>query len=82
MLHDLIKKWRGKELVVMTGDLSKVNDRKKTLLAGQRSGIKGQRVEYVVRPSTDTEKFQTGPNTQKFSGGDAQSGPRLTKWSK
>jgi len=75
MLYDLVKVWRGKETVIMTGDRPKVNARRKTLLAGNKGGIKGQRVSYDIRPSVDNEKFKTGPNTQKFSDGDAQPGP-------
>lgn len=79
MLFDLIKKWRGKEEVVMTDTRQKCNDRRKTLIKGNRGGIKGQQTEYVLRPTSSNEKSSKGPNTQKFSGGDSQRGPKLVK---
>lgn len=85
MLYDLVKQWKGQEEVVMTGERSKVNDRRKTLLASTKGGAGGRRqyrVGYEIRPSEDVEKFKAGPNTQKFSGGDAQPGPPLVKWDK
>lgn len=51
MLYDLIQKKRGKETIIMTDELSKVNDRVKTLRRSQRKGIKGQRIEYSISPS-------------------------------
>lgn len=78
MLYNLIQKRRGKETVVMTDQLSKVKDRKKTLSASQRKGIKGDKVEYFIQPTTEIAKFQKKPHDPHLSG-DRQS-PRLTKW--
>jgi len=58
MLYHLIKKWRGKEQVMMTDELPKVNDRMKTLKAGYRKGIKGMKVEFILRPAEEgADKF-------------------------
>ena len=61
MLYNLIKKYKGKETVMMTDSLAKVNARKKELSSSQRGGIKNQRVEYVVVPTTETDKFKKKP---------------------
>lgn len=63
MLYDLIKKYKGDETVVMTDTYTKVNARKKTLVASQRKGVKQQRVEYSVKATEETEKFQKPPHT-------------------
>ena len=62
MLYDLVKKWRGKESVVMTDQLRKVNSEAKRLRDSQR----GMKVEYFVRPSEETtEKFKQKPNNHR-----------------
>lgn len=76
MLYDLIKKCRGKETVVMTDQFRKVNDQMKKLRDCQRKGIKGQRVEYLVRPAPETnEKFKQKPHNLNLSGGPRLPGP-------
>ena len=67
MLYNLIKKYRGKETVMMTDSFVKVNARKIELSSSQRGGIKNQRVEYVIVQSTDTDKFKKKP--VKYFGG-------------
>lgn len=62
MLHDLVQVRRGKETVMMTDELPKVNDRMKTLRACQRKGIKGQRVRYFIRESVEDTKFKKAPH--------------------
>lgn len=69
MLYDLVQKRRGRETVVMTDELSKVNDRMKTLRKSQRKGIKGNRVEYSVRPSEALGKYKEKPHSYNPSGG-------------
>jgi hypothetical protein len=78
-LFDLVRIYRGKEKVMATDSLPKINAKKKSLLDSQRNGIKGQRVEYVVRPSQSTEKLKKKPNTMNLSG-QGQRGPRPHKW--
>lgn len=78
MLYNLIKKWRGKETVVMTDELPKVNDHKKKISSSQRKGIKGQRVEYIILPAEkDQEKFKQPPHNIHLSGQPRRSGPRV-----
>jgi hypothetical protein len=65
MLYDLIQKRRGKESVVMTDVYTKVNSRMATLRKSQRKGVRGERVEYAVRPTTTNEKYKKPP-TQSY----------------
>lgn len=71
MLFDLIQKRRGKETVYMTGDLTKVRDRMKTLRSSQRKGIKGDRVTYEIRPSEEKGKYLKPPAAGFDPSGDA-----------
>ena len=69
MLYNLIRKWRGKETLMMTDDLSKVNDKRKKLLMSQRKGIKGQQVTYTVKPAeVDDVKYEKPPADMYLSG--------------
>lgn len=69
MLFDLVKTFRGKESVVMTGELSKVNDRMKQLRSSQRNGVKNQRVLYTTRPAAPgSEKYKEKPHNLNLSG--------------
>jgi len=74
MLYDLIQKRRGKEKIVMTGDLSKVNDKMRQLRKSQAKGIgkKNDRVEYWVEQSTETLKSNFKPHKITLS---PKSGP-------
>ena len=78
MLHNLIKKYRGKETIVMTDEYKKVNDKKKQLLDSQRKGIKGQRVEYLIKETTETEKKPWIP-VDFYTGGATRKHPRVPK---
>ncbi len=79
MLYKLIKKHRGKETVVMTDELKLVNDKQKQLLASQRNGVKGQRVEYsVVEAPPDTEKYEKLP-ADTYKSGQRRVHPRVPK---
>lgn len=70
MLYDLVQKRRGKETVVMTDELPKVNSRMKTLRQSQRRGVKGDKVEYSTRPAEEgNEKFYQKPHRLNLSGG-------------
>lgn len=81
MLFNLIKVWKGKRTVVMTGDRSKVRNRQAALKRDAHT-IKKSRAEYVIEPAGDaTVKFQKKPHNPRTGGGDAQV-PRLTKWSR
>lgn len=73
MLYNLIQKRRGKTTVVMTDELSKVNNRMKTLRTSQRNGIKGERVIYSVELAEDAaEKYKQKPHNPRIGGGDRQ----------
>jgi hypothetical protein len=72
-LFDLIQTQRGKESLMMTDTLPKVNDRMKTL----RSSHKGDKVVYTVRPSTG-EKFRRKAYSEAWrAGGYAITPPRI-----
>jgi len=76
MLYHLIKKHRGKEEIVMTDQLSKVNDWKKKIASSQRKGVKNQRVEYIVIPAgDDNEKYKKAPHNLNLSGQPRRPGP-------
>ena len=63
---NLIQIRKGKETVYMTDELTKVRDRMKTLRQSQRTdafgaGLKGQKVEYIIRETEETIKFKKKP---------------------
>ena len=62
MLYDLIQTRKGKETVMMTDELSKVNKRMAALRKSQRTGIKNQKVEYRVQSSEQEAKFKKKPS--------------------
>jgi hypothetical protein len=62
VLYDLVEKRRGKETVVMTDELPKVNDRLRTLRKSLRNGVRGQKVNFSVRQATKTDKFRKPPH--------------------
>lgn len=81
MLYDLVQTRRGKETVVMTGELPKVKDRMRQLRASQRKGVgsKGDPVRYTFRPSApDAEKFRQKPHDPNLSGGSSKH-PRVPR---
>lgn len=79
MLFNLVKKYRGKEEVVMTGEFKPVNDKKFQLLQSQRKGVKGQRVQYtVVEAAVDDEKEPFVPHDM-YLGGANRVHPRVPK---
>lgn len=59
MLFDLIEIRRGKSKIVMTDHLSKVKNRRKTLLKGHR----GDRTEYKIEENKNKngEKYKQKP---------------------
>lgn len=80
MLYELVKIFKGKEEVIMIGELAKINDRKNKARSSERSGIKGQRTAYLVRPSQTNEKYKKSPNKMDLSG-DSYKTPREHGWS-
>lgn len=69
MLYNLIQLRKGKEIVVMTDNLPKVNQRMKTLRSSQRRGIKKQKVEYKIQLADDTqEKYKQSPHNLNLAG--------------
>ena len=80
-LWSLVQKRRGKETVVMRGDLPKVKDRARQLRQSQRKGIgsKNDPVTYNIREATpDAEKFKQKPHNPNLSGGAAKH-PRVPR---
>ena len=79
MLYHLVKKYRGTETVVMTDQLTKINNRKKQLSASQRKGVRGQKVEYSIRPAEEeSEKKEWVPHDM-YLGGATRKHPRVPK---
>lgn len=79
MLYQLVKKYRGKETVVMTDEYKLVNDKKVQLLQSQRKGIRGQRVEYMIREAPpEAEKDPFVPHDM-YLGGANRVHPRVPK---
>jgi hypothetical protein len=68
MLYDLIQTWKGKETVVMTDALPKVNSRAKILRQSHRRGLKNKPVSYDIRVTTSVAKFQKKPHNYNPSG--------------
>jgi len=71
MLYNLIKTYRGKDEIVMTDSLPKINNRLKTLRQSQKNGVKNQKVTYTVSPaSEDEDKFKKKKGGEGWRGGD------------
>lgn len=79
MLYNLVKKFRGKEEVVMTGELKNVNDKKAQLANSQRGGIRGHRVEYFVREAIEGEEKTPFVSHDMYLGGANRKHPRVPK---
>lgn len=80
MLYNLIQTRRGKQTIVMTDSLPKVNNRMNTLRTSHRKGIKGDKVNYSVAPADEADdKFKKKPHNLRLSG-NSQRGPRKVKW--
>lgn len=78
MLYDLIQTRKGKETIMMTDTLPKVNDRMKTLRASQCRGVKGDKVVYTICKS-DNEKFRRKPYSEAWRAGDYEIRPPRIK---
>lgn len=61
-MFSIVKTYRGKSEIIFTGDRPKCNDKLKSLKAGSRNGIKGNRVRYTLVSSDSTEKFSKKPH--------------------
>ncbi len=80
MLYNLIQKRRGKETVMMTDSLTKVNARRKMLLASQRKGIKGEKAIYTIIPTDETDKYKKPSRGESWrAGGYADNPARIKK---
>lgn len=80
MLYNLIQVRRGKQTVVMAGDLPSVRDRMRQLRASQRNGIRGSAVAYRVEPAPEgAEKFKQPPHNPHISGGWQKPARRVRK---
>lgn len=77
LLYDLIQTRRGKETIMMTDTLPKVNDRMKKLRSSQRKGIKGDKVVYTVCPSENPFPFRRKAYSEAWRAGDAITPPRI-----
>lgn len=82
MLYELVQTRKGRETVVMRGELAKVRDRATALRKSQAKGIgrNRDRVAYTVRKAapTEVEKFQQKPHSPNLSGGPSKH-PRVPK---
>lgn len=67
MLYKLIKKTGNKKPIIdMIGELSKINDRKKTL----KDSYRGKNITITVEPANDEDtKFRKKPVNGKWIGG-------------
>jgi hypothetical protein len=63
MLYELVRKLKGKELVMMVDTKAKVEAQRRKFTTSQRRGIKGNRVEYAVRESEQKETFKRPPRS-------------------
>ena len=62
-MYNLIRTDRGKDTVLMTDSIKRVNARLKTLRAGSRkSGRSSKNYTYRVESTEDTEKFKKKPH--------------------
>ena len=77
MLHNLIRIKKGKQEIVMTDVLTKVQARMKQLKASQR-GLK--QVDYKIVETDSNIKYKEKVNQTRYSSGDSYRTPRLTKW--
>jgi len=72
MLYNIIQTSRGKETVVMTDSLKKVNARIKTLRQshrGQHCGMRGPtKVSFRIEESESKDTYQKRPHNPKLSG--------------
>lgn len=80
MLFHLVRLFRGKETVMMTDTLPRVNARKKQLSSSQRKGVRGQATTYTVRPAAkDAEKYRKPSADMYLSGQPRVWPPRVPK---
>lgn len=70
-LYDLVQTRKGKETVVMTDSLPKVNARMKALRLSHKKGCGGDKVTYVVHPAEDNIKYHKPPVFAFDPSGDA-----------
>ena len=70
MLYDLVQKHRGKETVMMTDTIAKVEAQKKKYKTSQGKKLNGSWVEYFIRPSESDDSYKRRPNRRATSGGD------------
>lgn len=78
MLYNLIQSRKGKQTIVMTDNLTKVNNRLKTLRNSQRKGIKGEKVIYTIAPTDNNVKFRQKPHDGSYLSGDHQIPKKVT----
>ena len=78
-LYNLIKKYRGKSMAVMTDQLAKVRSYKQQIASSQRKGVKGQRIEYEIAPADVEEykKYKKPPSKMHLSGQPRRPGPKV-----
>lgn len=63
MLYDLVKKYRGRETILMTDNQAKVKRKQAQFRADAPRDNKGNKITYTVRPSEEpTVKFKKKPD--------------------
>jgi hypothetical protein len=63
MLYELVQKTKGREHVKMVDTKAKVEAQKRKYDTSQKGKVHGNRVEYFIRQSTQTESFKRGPRS-------------------
>jgi hypothetical protein len=77
--YHLIQRRRGKDTVVMTDELPKVNARRRTLTASHRKGVNGDPVTYRVEAAGDADKFKQKPHDICLHSGGSGRHPRVPR---
>lgn len=69
MLYDLIRKYKGKDTVMMTDTYAQVKNRKHLLEQSSRNGIRGNRISLSIKKSEAKEKYKRKPVDETWRGG-------------
>lgn len=76
MFYDLLQTRRGRDTIVMTGELPKVRDHMKKLRNSQRKGIKGDKIIYRILLTENTEKFKQKSHSEDYRSGGSEQFPK------
>jgi hypothetical protein len=64
MLYELIRKFRGKETIVMRDEFKKVKEAERTYKDSGK--INNQSVQYSIRVSTSNEKYRKPKQHERY----------------